>query len=99
MSEATNNTDYTIASQQTLIGVLKALGARPFEELALDDLATRVGASRGSCYRALKNLELARWVEQVPSGGWRVTPELTFWSHRVELALRDMHHAYLGRDA
>ncbi len=87
--------DYTNTSQQTLLGVLEALAARPFDGETLARLVDRVAASRDQCFRAAKNLELAGWAEQAPGGAWRLTPRAAQLSERVRLAIADLHRSYL----
>lgn len=86
---------YRSDSQQTLLAVLDVLGERPLEPLPLADLVDRIGAKRDQVFRAVKNLQIAGWVDQTP-GGWRLTPLATRWSERVRVVIADLHRTYLA---
>ena len=83
-------------SQQTLLRVIEALGARPLEWQTRAEL---VGAStRDQTYRALRNLELAGWAEQ-GDAGWRLTPKVVRLAERTRLAIAEIHRTYLEEGA
>ena len=86
---------YLNTSQQALLRVLTALGKRPLGPIALTDLVYELDANRDQVFRALKNLELAGWAEQMPGGGWRLMPLVAQLSERVRMAIADVHRLYL----
>lgn len=90
---------YTSTSQQNLMTILSALGARPFEPCSAGDLATQCALPKDATFRALKNLEQQGWAEQLPSNGWRLTPALIRIAENMRLALHTLHHHYLGQEA
>ena len=90
-----NNEQYRSDGQQCLLTVLDVLGQRPLEPLPLTELVDAVGAKRDQVFRALKNAEMAGWVDQIPGGGWRLTPLATRWSERLRVVIADVHRTYL----
>lgn len=87
--------DYASPPQQTVLGVLEALGMRPLEWQAQAALVARVGATRDQTHRALLNLESAGWAEQGVGGSWRLTPKIVRIAERTRLAIGEIHRSYL----
>ena len=93
--QAATDSPYHSRSQQTLLRLLDVLALDPLGTAPLPTLVAACNAPRDHVFRALKNLELAGWVAQTPSGGWRLTPRLTLISERLRIAIADLHHTYL----
>ena len=91
----TDASRYISPSAQVLLAVVTELARRPLEPQAAVSLSERVGSQRDQVFRALKNLQAAEWVEQLP-GGWRLAPGIVHISERYRLALADAHRQYLG---
>ena len=90
---------YENNAQQRLLAVIEVLGANPIEGIAASDVAKTIGTSQPQAFRALKNLEIAKWAEQLPSGNWRLGPRATLLSESFRLALVAYHHRYLTPDS
>ena len=86
---------YESTSQQTLLRVFEALAADPLTPRTVASLK-RAGGSRDQIFRALHNLRIGGWAEQVADDAWRLTPRVTQLSEQVRLAIADTHRFYLG---
>ena len=96
MSEDTGAyTDYTISAQQRLIHIVEALAREPLAGVTVKCLAVRLNLTRDTVYRALKNLEAAGWVRQLPTSAWALDAGLCLISERLRRALADVHKIFL----
>ena len=87
---------YRVRSQQAVLQVIETLALSPFDGMAVPQLTRALPAlTRDQIYRAVANLQLAGWVEEV-SGGYRLSPTITTISQRVSLALSDLERRFLG---
>ena len=81
---------YLSSSQQALLAVLGALSRRPLDAPSVAEVARLADLSNDKAYRALKNLEHAKWAEAAPGGGWRPTPAAAQLAEGVRRAIADL---------
>lgn len=77
--------DYTNASQQRILGAIKALAGHEITGVAPAVLARELGCTAACITRDMDNLRTAGLAEQVPeTGRWRLGPSV------VQIALAHM---------
>lgn len=87
--------DYTSEPQQVVLTLINALLDTWPEPQTPTTLATRTGYSRDQCYRGLRNLEIARQAEEVPTG-WMIGPNLTLAAERIRQRTAALLRTSLG---
>ena len=80
--------DYTHEGQQRILKLITLLAGNEVEGLAPSQVAKLQGCSASMVTRDLDNLRTAGYAEQLPSGTWRLSPQL------VQIAVR--HASALG---
>lgn len=96
----TKKTDYTNASQQTLMVVVAMMAATPLHIWTVAELEGELAAAgeprtRDQIFRALENMAGHDWVEQTKNGT-RLGPAISLISERIRTTVAATLHHLLG---
>lgn len=75
---------YISESQQRILALILTLAGNEVEGLTPGDIARLASCPASSVTRDLANLKHIGWAEQLPTGRWRLGPEI------VQIAMRHM---------